>query len=121
MPVPALRLLSGELTGPLVVLQKSKRGLAWESLFSCLGSRCHGVLSLRGPRRRGARASLAHVSLDRLLAFFAGDITAPVVLAVTPLHHFIHVRVVATPAAHEVTAVAAVGGFVALPGRKRSR
>lgn len=59
--------------------------------------------------------SFADVSLDSPLTLFTGDIAAPVVFAVAPLHHFVHVGVVASAAAHQVTAVAAIGGLVALP------
>lgn len=60
--------------------------------------------------------SLADVALHCALAPAAGDVAAPVVLAVTSLHHSVRVGVVATPTAHEVAAVTAVGGLVALPG-----
>lgn len=59
--------------------------------------------------------SLADVALHCALAPAAGDVAAPVVLAVTSLHHSVRVGVVATPTAHEVAAVTAVGGLVALP------
>lgn len=62
--------------------------------------------------------SFAHVSFNSPLAFFTGHVAAPVVFAVAPLHHFVHVRVVASATAHQIAAVAAVGGFVALPGIK---
>lgn len=65
--------------------------------------------------------SFADVSLDSPLTLFTGDIAAPVVFAVAPLHHFVHVGVVASAAAHQVTAVAAIGGLVALPGGKETR
>lgn len=60
-------------------------------------------------------ASLAHVALHGALTAAAGHVAAPVVPAVAPLHHTICVGVVATAAAHEVTAVAAMGSLVALP------
>lgn len=63
-----------------------------------------------------ATPSLADVALHRALTPAASDIAAPVVLTVAPLHHAVCVGVVATPAAHEVAAVTAVGGLVALPG-----
>lgn len=58
--------------------------------------------------------SFADVSLHDPLALLAGDVAAPVVLAVAALHQLLCVRVVATAAAHQVTAVTAQGGFVAL-------
>lgn len=59
--------------------------------------------------------SFADVSLHNPLALLAGYVAAPVVLAVAALHQLLRVRVVATAAAHQVTAVTADGGFVALP------
>lgn len=59
--------------------------------------------------------SLADVSLHNTLALLAGDVAAPVVLAVAALHQLLRVRVVAAAAAHQVAAVAAEGGFVTLP------
>lgn len=66
------------------------------------------------------RASLADIALHGALALTAGDVAAPMVFAVAPLDHAVRVGVVATSAAHEVTAVTAVGCLVALPavGRK---
>lgn len=64
----------------------------------------------------GRAASLADIALHRALTPAAGDVAAPVVLAVTSLHHSVRVGVVAAPTAHEVAAVTAVGGLVALPG-----
>lgn len=79
----------------------------------------------RGERRpsTGAEraASLADVALHCAFTPAAGDVAAPVVLAVTPLHHAVRVGVVAAPTAHEVAAVTAVGGFVALPGGGNER
>lgn len=69
----------------------------------------------------GRRASLAHVALHRALTPAAGDIAAPVVPAVTPLHHPVRVGIVAAPTAHEVAAVTATGGLVALPGGGNER
>lgn len=82
--------------------------------------RCLSLWAQRGAEWREEGASLAHVSLDSPLALFAGDVAAPVVLAVAALHHFVHVGVVAAAAAHKVTAVAAVGGLVALPARQKT-
>lgn len=59
--------------------------------------------------------SFADVSLHDPLTLLAGYVAAPVVLAVAALHQLLRVRVVATAAAHQVTAVTAGGGFVALP------
>ena len=67
------------------------------------------------------RFSFAHISLDSPLTLFTGHVAAPVVLAVASLHHFVHVGVVASATAHQVAAVAPVGGLVALPGRKKMR
>jgi hypothetical protein len=64
----------------------------------------------------GHMVSLADVALHRALTPAAGDVAAPVVLAVTSLHHSVRVGVVAAPTAHEVAAVTAVGSLVALPG-----
>lgn len=61
-------------------------------------------------------ASLADVALHCALTPAAGDVAAPMVLAMAPLHHSVRVGVVATPTAHEVAAVTAVGSLVALPG-----
>lgn len=72
--------------------------------------------------RGGARAaSLADVALHGAFTPAAGDVAAPVVLAVTPLHHAVRIGVIAAPTAHEVAAVTAVGGFVALPGGGNER
>lgn len=60
--------------------------------------------------------SFADVSLHDPLTLLAGHVAAPVVLAVAALHYLLRVWVVATAAAHQVTAVAAHGSFVALPG-----
>lgn len=68
------------------------------------------------PTGAGHAASLADIALHHALTPAAGDIAAPVVLAVTSLHHSVRVGVVAAPTAHEVAAVTAVGGLVALPG-----
>lgn len=59
--------------------------------------------------------SFADVFLHDPLTLLAGDVAAPVVLAVAALHLLLRVRVVATAAAHQVAAVTAEGGFVALP------
>lgn len=59
--------------------------------------------------------SFADISLHNPLTLLAGDIAAPVVLAVATLHQLLCVRVVATTAAHQVAAVTAKGGFVTLP------
>lgn len=59
--------------------------------------------------------SFADIFLHDPLALLAGYVAAPVVLAVAALHQLLHVRVVATAAAHQVTVVAAQGGFIALP------
>lgn len=66
-----------------------------------------------------ARYSFADVSLHHPLTLLAGDIAAPVVLAVAAFHQLLCVRVVATAAAHQITTVAASGRFVALPGINR--
>lgn len=71
------------------------------------------ICSLGWPRT-GAD-SFADVSLHDPLALLASDIAAPVVLAVAALHQLLGVRVVATAAAHQVAAVTAQGGLVALP------
>lgn len=61
------------------------------------------------------RDSFANVSLHDPLAFLAGYVATPVVLAVAALHQLLRVRVVAAATAHQVTAVTANRGFVALP------
>lgn len=66
-------------------------------------------------RTAGAAGSFADVFLHDPLTLLAGDVAAPVVLAVAALHQLLRVRVVATAAAHQVAAVTAEGGFVALP------
>lgn len=71
--------------------------------------------------RTTAGGSFADVSLHDPLALLAGDVAAPVVLAVAALHQLLRVRVVATAAAHQVAAVTAQGGFVALPGRENMK
>ena len=75
-------------------------------------AKIHGVspaplAGLHGsPRSR--MASLADVALHGALTPAAGDVAAPVVLAVAALDHAVCVRVVAASTAHEVTAVAAM-------------
>lgn len=61
---------------------------------------------------------LAHVSLHGPLTLLAGDVAAPVVLALAALHNLLCVSVIASATAHEITAVTAIGGLVALPGCK---
>lgn len=73
-----------------------------------------GEAERRNEVKRTRRVSLADVSLHSPLALLAGDVAAPVVLAVTTLHQLLRVGVVATATAHQVTAVAATGRFVAL-------
>lgn len=68
-----------------------------------------------GPWGAGG-TSLADIALHRALTATARDVAAPVVLAVAALNDAVRVRVVAAAAAHEVTAVTAVGCLVALPG-----
>lgn len=58
---------------------------------------------------------LARVHLDGLRAHLALDVAAPVELAVAALAHRHLLRVVAAAAAHEVAAVHAVRGAVAVP------
>lgn len=70
----------------------------------------------RGGGSGGDKDSFADVSLDDPLALLASDVAAPVVLAVAALHQLLRVWVVAAAAAHQVTAVAAGRGLVALPG-----
>lgn len=53
-------------------------------------------------------ASLADIALHCALTPAAGDIAAPMVLAVASLHHSVRVGVVAAPTAHEVAAVTAI-------------
>lgn len=69
----------------------------------------------------GSGRSFANISLHSPLAFFAGHVATPVVFAMAPLHDFVHVRVVPTTAAHQVAAVTAIGGFIALSGNKERR
>lgn len=64
-------------------------------------------------------ALFTDVSLHLPPTLLAHHIAAPVVLAVTSLHHLLRVGVVATAAAHQVAAVAAHGGLVALPVKRR--
>ena len=71
-------------------------------------------LGSRVPRSRVA--SLADIALHGALTPTAGDVAAPVVLAVAALNHTVCVGVVAASTAHEVTAVAAMRCLVALPG-----
>lgn len=98
---------------------QDKRHLVGEMIsLLCIVPGCRWHLS---PRVETEGISLAHVSLDSPLALFTGHVAAPVVLAVAPLHHFVHVGVVASAAAHQVTAVAPVGGLVALPARKNTQ
>ena len=63
----------------------------------------------------------ADVSLHYPFTLLAGDVAAPVVLAVAALHQFLGVGVVAPPTAHQVTAVAAHRRLVALPGSRGER
>lgn len=85
-----------------------------EKSMGCLQA-AEGPRGARAPAGRGV-ASLADVALHGALASAAGDIAAPVVLAVAPLYHAVRVGVVAAATAHEVAAVTAVGRLVALPG-----
>lgn len=85
------------------------------SLWIVLG--CRWRLSSQVER---GEFSFAHVSLDSPFTLFTGHVAAPVVLAVASLHHFVHVGVVASAAAHQVAAVTPIGGLVALPGRKKN-
>lgn len=77
--------------------------------------------------RWGARGSGSHkdsfadVSLDDPLTLLASYVAAPVVLAVAALHQLLWIRVVATAAAHQITAVTANWGFVALPRVSKER
>lgn len=65
----------------------------------------------------GGRCSFADVPLQRALTLLAGDVAAPVVLAVAALHHCLRVGVVSTIAAHHVAAVAARRRLVALSAK----
>lgn len=74
-------------------------------------------------RRRG-QASFAHIALHSTLTAATRHVAAPVVLAVAPLNHAIRVGVVAAPTAHEIAAVTAIRGLVALPvgeGREKGK
>ena len=73
-------------------------------------------LRVPGSPTGAGQASLADIALHRALTPAAGDVAAPVVLAVAPLDHAVCVGVVAASTAHEVAAVAALGCLVALPG-----
>lgn len=67
-----------------------------------------GSLGRLAAGRAGRSAdSFADVSLHAALAHLAGYVAAPVILAVATLHQLLCVRVVATAAAHQVTAVTA--------------
>lgn len=92
----------------------------WDPQATIMGGVCPGPgrgSGLRGsPARASGRPSLADVALHRALAAAARDVAAPVILAVAALDHAVRVGVVASAAAHEVTAVTAVGRLVALPG-----
>lgn len=57
------------------------------------------------------------VSLHLPPTLLAHHIATPVIFTVTPLHHLLHVGVVATATAHKVATVAAHGGLVALPAK----
>lgn len=57
--------------------------------------------------RSGRWVSFADVSLHNPVALLAGDVAAPVILAMAAFHQLLRVRVVAAAAAHQVTAVAA--------------
>lgn len=73
------------------------------------------------PRAATPRALFADVSLHQPPAPLAHHVAAPVVLAVTPLHHLLRVGVVAAAAAHQVAALAAQGALVALPAERRAQ
>lgn len=67
------------------------------------------------------KGSFADVSLDDPLTLLASYVAAPVVLAVAALHELLRIWVVATAAAHQITAVTASRGLVALPGVSMKR
>lgn len=60
---------------------------------------------------------LTDVPLHQPPAPLAHHVAAPAVLAVTPLHHLLHVSVVATATAQQVAAIAARRRLVALPAK----
>ena len=64
-------------------------------------------------------ALFTDVSLHLPPTLLAHHVAAPVILAVTPLHHLLRVGVVPAAAAHQVATVAAHGGLVALPVKRR--
>lgn len=75
-----------------------------------------------GQRGSGShKDSFADISLDDPLTLLASYVAAPVVLAVAALHQLLRIWVVATAAAHQITAVAANWGFVALPRVSKER
>lgn len=60
--------------------------------------------------------SFANVSLHSPLTLLAGDVAAPVVLAVAAFDHLLGVWIVAPATAHQVTTVTATGRLIALSG-----
>lgn len=81
------------------------------SLSSCCSSFCFSPPS-------ESRGSLAGIPFHCSLTVFAGDVAAPVILAVAALHHALGVRIVASTAAHQATAVAATRCLVTIPEEK---
>lgn len=65
--------------------------------------------------------SFAHVFLHSPLALLARDVAAPVVFAVAALHHSLWIRVVASATAHQITAVTAAWGLIALPAEQTDK
>lgn len=64
-------------------------------------------------------ALFTDISLHLPPTLLAHHVAAPVILAVASLHHLLRVGVVAAATAHQVATVAAHGGLVALPVKRR--
>lgn len=63
-------------------------------------------------------ASPASVNLHHFAALFAFHVTAPVELTTTPVHHFHFLRLEASAAAHQLTAVDGLGRSVTLASHR---
>lgn len=61
-----------------------------------------------------------HISLHGPFALLAGDVAAPMVFTLASLHYPFCVCIVATPTAHQIAAVTAIGSFIALPRAKEN-
>lgn len=66
------------------------------------------------------QSSFAYISLHCPFAPLAGDIAAPVVLALASLHNPLSVGIVATTTAHKIATPTVIGRLIALSGDKKN-